>query len=134
MSEEHHILADIFKDTFDRIQASYDAGKLPHARTSILPHVLTLAENILIPLLEKSKKDENYEEQLFAISATFRWTIKRLMPIETFVENMSSEKMLTTDKVMEDMISRVGGVTKKDIDESWKKARKVDNDKLPGIG
>ena len=131
MSEEHEILADIFKDAFDKIQASYDAGKLPHARTSILPHILTMAENVLIPLLEKSRKDENYDEQLFAISATFRWTIKRLMPIETFIENMASEKMITTDKVLEDMTARVGGVTKKDIDESWKKMRKG---ALPGIG
>lgn len=133
MSEEHEILADIFKDAFDRIQSSYDAGKLPHARTSILPHILTMAENILIPLLDKSKAEANYDEQLFAISATFRWTIKRLMPMETFIENMQSERMTVTDKVMDDMLSRKGGVTKKDIDESFKKAHKS-TDKLPGIG
>ncbi len=132
MTEEHEILADIFKEAFDKIQSNYDAGKLPHARTSVLPHVLTLAENILMPLLEKNKKDENYEGQLFAISATFRWTIKRLMPIEKFMEHMNSDKMVETDHVLEDLTTRVGGVTKDDIDERMgvDKAKRS----FPGVG
>jgi hypothetical protein len=116
LTEEHDILAPIFKEAFDKIQSSYDAGKLPHARTSVLPHILTLVEDILIPLLEKSKQDANYEVQLFAISATFRWTIKRLMPISLFMEHMRSDKMAATDEILEDLTSRADGVTKEDID------------------
>jgi len=76
-----------------------------------------MAENILIPLLDKSKKEDNYDGQLFAISATFRWTIKRLMPIPLFMEHMRSDKMTATDEILEDLTSRVGGVTKEDVDE-----------------
>jgi hypothetical protein len=132
MTEEHEVLAEIFKDAFDKIQTNYDAGKLPHARTSVLPHILTLAENILMPLLAKSKNDENYEGQLFAISATFRWTIKRLMPIEKFMEHMQSDKMEATDSALEDLTTRVGGVTKEDIDERMgaDKAKRS----FPGVG
>lgn len=102
---------------------------LPNARTSVLPHILTIAEDFVKPLMDKS--DENYDNQLFAISTGFCWTIKQFMPLDRFIEYSQSEGMKTAHKVLADMLGR-DIVTREDVDIAFDKERS--KRPTPGIG
>lgn len=127
--DEHEILSEIFKDALAKINNAKTDNKLPHIRTSVLPYIMNLAEDVLLPVMDKT--DENYSHQLFAISAGFGWTIKQFMPFETFLANMNSSQMRLAHNVLADMLGRKDGVTRGDVDDAFdKEARKH----MPGIG
>lgn len=136
-NEEHTILEAIFKRALDEISDNNEKGKLPHARTSVLPHVLNLAESIMVPMLREQQDAENFNDQLFAIAASFRWTIQKMMPIDKFIEWQTSSRMVGIDKLMNEYTARMESITEEEIDAGVKGLERVAPDKkreLPGIG
>jgi hypothetical protein len=128
VNEEHEVLDHIFKKALKQIHTAKDAGNLPNIRTSLLPYILNMAEDAILPVIDKN--DENYSMQLFAISAGFGWTIKQFMPFDVFLSHMNSQQMKTAHKVLEDMLKRES-VTREDVDAAFEKESRTST---PGVG
>jgi hypothetical protein len=128
--EEHQILEGIIKTAFEAITNEHSAGRLPHIRTAALPHILGLAENIMLPIMEQARNDENFEQQIWTVCAAFRFSIRRLVPINEFMNYMSSSRALAADKVLDDFMAGKEDVS---LDDAANAVLEPGKRALPGV-
>jgi hypothetical protein len=107
---ETTLLQGIFSDTYSKIMTAYNDKKLPMMEFSVLGHALGLAEELMIPILDGYKDNEEvYNMKLMAIAASFRWSIRRLMPFSKFEGYMKLPVMNMVDNVSDEAMEKKDG-------------------------
>ena len=123
--QEHKTLEDIFKVTLKQIEYGIKDGTIQNPRTSILPYVLQLAEEIILP-----QADRTDDGQMFAIATSFWLTVRKFMTKQDFIGYLQSTKMQSAELLLDDLLSRPE-VTREDVDAGWEK---YNTKAIPGVG